>query len=185
MDIHMDKMNRRIGSSGFTLVELLAVMMIMAMMMIVAVGAFLHFGRGAGMRGSLMNVQSALGGARQRAITYRVRTAMTYGNIVLSNYYDGSWHVETNKGYFAITINTNGTEQVIGSTNYLADGIIFAGRIYTSIAFEIDGSCDWGVETRYISLAERDRPGPVTLSNDIAIYPLTGRVKVSGGAPSY
>jgi len=155
-------------------------MTIMAIMMVVTVGAFLHFGRGAGMRGSVMNVSSALNGARQRAITYRIPTAMNYGNLISAG--------ETNKGYFAITINTNGTDELIGGTNFLAEGIVFAritGTNSLSIRFDIDGSGDWGATPRTITVVERDRPGSVTLSNNISIHPLTGRVKVTDGGVSY
>lgn len=165
MVILMDTLKKQRGGSGFTLIELLAVLVIMAMMMSVAVVAFFQITHAAGMRASVVNMQSSLNLARQNAITYRVRTLFTYGNMESSN--------ELAVGYYVIT--TNGA--MIGWTNRLNIGVVFTNPQSGSLQFTLDGSCaGLAVETN-IMLMERDK-GAKALSNMITVYPLTGRIKV-------
>jgi prepilin-type N-terminal cleavage/methylation domain-containing protein len=147
--------------AGFTLVEMLAVVTIMAIMMAIAVGAFMSFGRGAGLRGSTMNVQTSLNLARQRAITYREKTLFAYGNLG-----------DPARGWYTLT--TNGV--LIGGTNYLSDGLVFTNPAAGSFVFDLDGSCDGGAVVKRVTLMERDREVNA-MSNVLSIYPLTGRVK--------
>lgn len=165
MVILMGKVNRQMGGAGFTLVELLAVLIIMAIMMSMAVVAFFQITHAAGMRASVMNLQSALNLARQNAITYRVRTLFTYGNMESPT--------EPLVGYYIIT--TNGA--LLGGTNRLNVGVVFTNPTSSSLQFAFDGSCPGLTVETNIMLMERDK-GVNALSNMITVYPLTGRVKV-------
>lgn len=63
---------------GFTLLELLVVMAIMALLMAGAIAGFYGIGEGARMRGALTNLQSTLGLARQRAILRNVPLTVVF-----------------------------------------------------------------------------------------------------------
>ena len=161
----MDTLETRRSRFGFTLIELLAVLVIMAIMMSIAVLAFLKIGHAAGMRAAVLNVQSTLNLARQNAITYRVRTKFTYGNVESDT--------QPLVGYYTMT--TNGV--LIGKTNLLDVGIVFTNPGSGSLEFKFDGSCQGlAIETN-ILISERDK-GANALSNAITVYPLSGRIKV-------
>lgn len=169
----MGRMKSRSGSAGrggFTLVELLAVMAIMVLMMTLTMGEFIDWGRNVGMKGCIANFKSAMNGARQEAITKRVRTTVYYGN---------------SKGFppLGYYIVSNSTAGVIGQTNWLAKGVQFelTGTNYTCpITYKIDGSCTNGngVIPVTIRLKELGRGTGPALGAGMQIYPLTGKVKV-------
>lgn len=161
----MDTMRTRRFKASFTLIELLVVMVIMAVMMTIALVAFRQIGHAAGMRASVLNVQSSLNQARQNAITYRVRTVFAYSNM----------ESLTELPVGCYVIKTNGA--LIGGTNRLDVGIIFTNPTSGSFVFKFDGSCaGLAIETN-IMLMERDK-GNNALSNAITIYPLSGRIKI-------
>ncbi len=60
---------RHAAGGGFTLAELLAVMLIMLLLMSMAVGSFYGMGRGARIRGAVTSFNAALALTRQHAIT--------------------------------------------------------------------------------------------------------------------
>ena len=64
--------------AGFTLLELLTVIVIMFVVMGIAVGSFVGYTRGAALRGSVMNVKGTLQLARQHAVTYQRATAVVF-----------------------------------------------------------------------------------------------------------
>ena len=162
--ILMDTVEERRGN-GFTLIELMAVMVIMAIMLSIAVVAFVQIGHAAGMKSSVLNVQSALNLTRQNAITYRTRTTFSYSNL--------SSDSEMPVGCFVVTTN-NGV--LIGQTNRLDIGIIFTNPTKGALTFTLDGSCGGLVDTN-IMLIERDK-GANALSNVISVDPLTGRIRI-------
>ncbi len=152
------------GRRGFTLIEMLAVMAIMAILMAIAVAAYVDWGRGAAMRGAVLNVQCALINARQWTITYNARTTFTYGNTI-------SPASGSQQGYYTLT---NSVQGIIGSTNCLPEGVIFDGTVPDSVTFKLDGSCG-GIGTKKIVLKENRANG---LTNIISVYMLTGRASV-------
>jgi len=92
--------------SGFTLAELLAVIIIMALMMAVAVPGLRGLTKSAGLRGATLQVKSALDQARQHAISFRQDTG-----VLFPAWANDSKSVDS-KAYRAIAVY---------STNYLTD----------------------------------------------------------------
>jgi prepilin-type N-terminal cleavage/methylation domain-containing protein len=144
--------------NGFTLIEMLAVMAIMMVMMAMMMVSFTDWGRGASMRSAVLSVKSHLVTTRQWAITHRVRTTFTYGNVT---------NTGALTGYYVVT---NGVDGLIGSTNYLPKGVtnLTSGRI----TFTLDGSCAGGTANTIITLVKNN------LTNQVSVYPLTGMVKL-------
>jgi prepilin-type N-terminal cleavage/methylation domain-containing protein len=173
------------GRRGFTLLELLTVVAIMAVMMGLATAGFLSMRRGAGMRAALLSVKSSLVQARQFAITRRVRTHFRYGNTLPDSELG-------ERGYFVLS--TNAVDGEIMNTSYLSPGVIFtdeSGGDLTAdknIVFKLDGSCMFppggrtGVLLSHhrIVMVEKQRSGVATLSitNVIEIHSYTGKAKV-------
>lgn len=162
---------------GFTLIELMTVITIMAVMMGVAVAAWLDWSRGAGMRSSLLDVQSSLALTRQWAITHRVRTQYVYGNVVTSG---------VDRGFYTIcTNNSEGVSVPVGNVSLLADNIVFTNYVKENgdiedrpdIVFKLDGTSasSEGSEELKFELVELYRATP--LRARITVYPLTGRTK--------
>jgi len=140
-------------NGGFTLIELLTVMAIMLIIMAMAVGAFLDWGRGSGMRGALIDVKSAMVNTRQKAITERKKTQFVFGN---TNTEEKGWF-----GYYYYLTITNFVKSagLASSTNYLPTGVIFGDKSYneikgSNIVFKLDGTCPGG-DDRYLSLVEK------------------------------
>jgi prepilin-type N-terminal cleavage/methylation domain-containing protein len=92
--------------SGFTLAELLAVIIIMAIMMAVAAPGLRGLTKSAGLRGATLQVKTALDQARQHALTYRQDTGVLFPAWPNDPKLDGS------KAYRAIAVY---------STNFLTD----------------------------------------------------------------
>lgn len=140
--------------SGFTLIELMVVMTIMAIMMGVAMVGFSDWGRGTGMQGATMNVKSSIALARQWAITHRKKTTIVCTN----NYYVISCGVDN-----------------VGGTNYLPEGLEFVDGV--DLAFKLDGSCRGSNLPREITIRESGMETNY-LKEIIQVYPLTGRARV-------
>jgi prepilin-type N-terminal cleavage/methylation domain-containing protein len=152
---------RKSGEAGFTLIELMAVMVIMAIMMTLAVVAWIDIGRGAAMRSAVLDVQSGLEASRQYAVTRRVHTTFSYFNTG-----------NPERGTF--TARTNGV--LVGMTNYLENGVVFTNPSSGTLVYKFDGRCS-GIEPRNITIVERDR-GENSFTNVLTVFPLTGRCKV-------
>lgn len=149
---------------GFTLLEMLTVMAIMMIMMTMAMVTFQSFGKGTAMRSGLLNVKTGLMGARQWAVTHRVRTSFTYGNA------SGL----PKRGYYLIT---NSVQKTIGETNYLPAGVVFTnlpfdGASVVSIMFKLDGTVDAAGTQMNIGVSNE------ASTVNMVVYPLTGKAKV-------
>ncbi len=144
---------------GFTLLELLVVIAIMGIMMAMAMGGFIDWGRGIGMDGAVRNVKSSMALTRQWAITHRKLT----GIVCTNNYYVVSY------------TNESGVLELIGGTNFLPEGIEFKGDGGPHF-FKVDGSIKGSPLVR--SLIIREEKATNYLEEVIQIYPLTGRARV-------
>ena len=156
---------------AFTLIEMLTVLAIIAFIMGLSIGAFRDFGRGAGMRGSMLHAKSGFNMARQYAITHRIHTTIHYANL------DGEA-----QGYYYIMIPTN---RLVGTTNYLSSGVAFStgsGFETNPVTFNFDGSCRDDATSITIGLEEW---GMSTngLTGTLRLNTLTGRIRstISGG----
>ncbi len=148
------KITERKHVSGFTLIELMVVMLIMAIMMGIAMVGFSDWARGTGMQGASMNVKSSIALARQWAITHRKKTTF----LCTDDYYVISCGVDN-----------------VGGTNYLPEGLEFeAGLDFT---FRLDGSCTGNTLPRELVIKESDKETNY-LQTVIQVYPITGRARV-------
>lgn len=120
--------NERISArTGFTLVELLAVIVIMALLLTAVVPSISGLARGAALRGATLQVRTALAQSRQRAIMFHGQ-----GGVLFPTYDN-----DTNTGFRAITIIarqrcgpidpwSNVTDWV-----FLPAGVVFDSRLAT------------------------------------------------------
>jgi len=154
---------------GFTLIELLAVMAIMMILLAMTMGSFVDWGRGASMRTSLLNANSAVSFARQSAVTRREITSFVYAN---SN-------MMPTTGYYFVTNNLG----LLSATNFLERGVVFSSvpiGVESNVRFRLDGSCyQMGVAPVWISLAEIGRSvAQGALTGAIKVLPLTGHASI-------
>ena len=134
----MDSMNNRLvnratrppaaPTRGFTLIELLCVVGIMVLLLSIAVGSSLGWGRASGLSGSVMNIRSSLGLARQLAATHGSNCSFVYGNLP-----------SPARGYYVVS--TNHPSTLMGETNSLPKGFIFDTATEESVTFLPNGSC--------------------------------------------
>jgi len=158
--------------SGFTLIEMLAVIAIMGLMMAVAVGGFLHWGRNSAMRGAVMNVRAGLGMARQYAITHRVVTDFSFGN--------SKSEMDVNTGWYTIAA----TNALIGTTNFLPKGIAFTNDPSEptmfdggQLSFNFDGSCVGEAVPATTNIVIANSHVGLNITATTVVYKLTGRFK--------
>jgi len=144
--------------SAFTLLELLAVIAIMAVMMGAAVASFQGIGRGARMRSSVNMVRTAVGLARQQAILKGQTLEMRF--------------FEDNGLYGYYMTNTVENYQV-GQRQYLPRGIRVSPAPST-LTFQPTGS-GGGAGTSSLELRQTDG---VVVPTQITVYNLTGLVRV-------
>ena len=67
--------------AAFTLIELLCVVASCAVLLAIALGSTLGWGRASGLRASVLNVRSSLALARQLAVTHSTPVSFVFGNI--------------------------------------------------------------------------------------------------------
>jgi prepilin-type N-terminal cleavage/methylation domain-containing protein len=144
---------------GFTLLELLTVMSIIAVLLAAGVASFHGMGRGARMRGSVNMVRSAVGLARQQAILKGQTLEMHFGE-------------QNGAAYYFLT-NVVGKYQV-GQVQYLPRGIA-VNPPNTTLTFLPTGSGTAGSPTTSFSL--RQNEGNVAPVN-MTVYNLTGLMKL-------
>ena len=152
---------------GFTLVELLIVMVLMAIIIGMAVPAFIGMGRGAGMRGGVRSVCATLSLLRQHAITHREEVSFAYfaaTSPVPSYYY------ATNVSGMAV-ISTNDPPA-------LPMDVIFDGN--GVVTFKADGGVKGlGSATANIVIYDRQSQAAGTdIKKTITINGLTGAIQV-------
>ncbi len=147
------------------MIELLAVMVIMALMMTISIAAFNGLTRSVGMRGSALNVKTSIDLTRQRAITYREHTCFTFANTP-----------SPERGYYIVT---NIADGIIGQTNFLAQGIVFANsNLPQTVTYNYDGTCaNVGIQDIQIMLMEIGA-GTMGLTSIVEVLPITGRARI-------
>jgi len=123
------------SARGFTLAELLAVIIIMSILMVFVVPSVVGMTRGASMRGATMQVRSTLMAARQIAITRRATASVLFPQTLSSP--------NDSKNYRAIAIFTNGTTAANGALvsawDFLPQGIVFqATNSLTTVNAAVD-----------------------------------------------
>ena len=151
---------------GFTLVELLIVMVLMAIIIGMAAPAFIGMGRGAGMRGGVRAVCSTLSLLRQYAITHRETVYFAY---FATNAPSPSYYYATNSAGLAI-ISTNYDRPTLPmETVFKEDGII---------AFKSDGGLTTRTDTEIIIYDRASKSTAHEISRTIKINGLTGAVRV-------
>ena len=96
---------------GFTLAELLAVIIIMSILMVVVVPSIKGLTQGASLRGATMQVRTSLIAARQNAVSRRMDTSVLFP----------SKKQDADKGFRAIAIY---------STNYVSDWAFFPPGVF-------------------------------------------------------
>lgn len=126
---------------GFTLAELLAVIIIMSILMVTVVPSIKGMTQGASLRGATMQVRTSLIAARQNAITKRLDTCVLFP----------SADQDPAKGYHAIAIY---------STNYVTDWIFFPQGVFFQIAnLDKPMTVDLGTSTAAVTNCLFDRHG--------------------------
>jgi len=154
--------------SGFTLIEMLAVLLIMGILMSIAATSLLNYGRVAGFRGSVLNLRSSLSLCRQYAITKRMPTSFQYDNDTANG---------QNRGYYCVWSYPDPSDatkkQLMGATNYLAEKVAF--RNTGILPFRTDGSCDIsGIQDVDIIIEEKRDSGGASTTR---VFRVTGRAK--------
>ncbi len=145
---------------GFTLLELLTVIAIMAVMMGATTAAYFGLGRGARLRGAVSTLRAAVGLARQQAILQGQTLELRFSGNATDGY-----------SYQVINVTATPNHQV-GSTGYLPRGINMSA-VPSPIEFHPAGSSQVAGTTSF-SLTESGGAG----SAAVTIYHLTGLMKV-------
>ena len=144
--------------AGMTLIELMAVMVIMAIIVSISIPAFIGMGRGFGMRSTVASVRNTLSFARQWAITHKEEVTFHCDPISGA---DGSTFCVTNQaGIYISSVVTNSLD------------VNFENSV--SVTFKTDGGLTDTIE-KSITIQDRNHP---TVTNTITIYGLTGGIKV-------
>ena len=146
---------------AFTLIEMLCVMAIFAILLSIAAAASVHWGRATRLRSSVRKAASSLDHARQWAVTYRMPTAFAPAN-----------DAGVLRGCYLIT---NAGQRVIGVTNYLASGIVWAGNL-EPVVFLPDGCADVPGDRQFV-LSETNK-GARNLAVTLTVYRVTGRTRI-------
>ncbi len=161
----ISEMYKKIYRRGFTLVELLLVILLMAIIIGISSPAWIGMGRGAGMRGSVRAVSSTLSLLRQWAITHKENVTFYYFEGVAPS---ASY-------YYAV----NEANTVLEKTNELPMEVMFGGS--TSVTFKTDGGLASGAVPEHIYILDRkftNESDVIFKGKTISINGLTGGIHV-------
>ena len=131
---------------GFTLMELLTVMIIMVLMMSIATVSFFKARQGAEMRGAERAVQTTISLARQQAVVKRTRFRLTFANTTNIN---GNL-----SGCMILESVRSSTTAAAYEIKYLPPKITFDAT--PVLTFETDGSA--GIDTEVIKMTQNYSP---------------------------
>ena len=150
---------------GFTLMELLTVMVIMVLMMSIAGVSFFTARQGAEMRGAVRAVQTTISLARQQAVVKRTRYNLTFSNATMNGIQSGCMILE------AVRSVTNSDAHEI---RYLPPKITFDSG--TTLEFNPDGSAvSAGTGNIKINLTQDYQP---QIKKSLQFSPLIGAMVV-------
>lgn len=151
---------------GFTLLELLVVVAIMALLMGATTAAYFGLGRGARMRGSINTLRGAIGLIRQEAILK--------GQVI-------ELHVFEDNGLYGYYATNTTHHYQVGKTGYFPTGVRIDGVGTDSdvkfIEFQPVGSTG---NTTSQSITLRETGVTPASQATVTVYPLTGLVSVGG-----
>ena len=150
------------GLRGFTLLELLCVLGLIVFLLSVALGSSLGWGRASGLRASVLEVKSSLTLTRQLAVTHGTRASVFYGNFT----------TPVPSGHYVVS--TNDGSAIIGETNYLPKGFVFATNDAGSVAFQPDGT-----STGDTDIVVREVRGANFLAATVTVGRATGFIRTS------
>lgn len=157
--------------AGFTLIELMTVLLIMMILFGIAAAAFVTMNKGQGMASATRRAKGGMTVARQTAITKRSNSRIWFLNVV-----DPDDNRITNSCYVVCKdTNVISETNIIGETNQLPAGIIC--RTPTNIIFKTDGTCLADATAKLILQLEGEGQ-----TNSLRVYPLTGIVRISASA---
>lgn len=142
---------RRSGRAGFTLVEVLVVLVIVVILAGVTVPAIVGMGRGSALQGAISNVRSTISLARQWAITNRKHTYVVFPDVTLIARTSGEVYAYRAYAVYEYDPITQ-VGQYVSDWKFLPKGMVFdddAGRgqnVYgtdrKSVAYPENGSAN-------------------------------------------
>lgn len=157
---------RPAAANGFTLIEAVCVLAIAAVVLAMALGASMDWGRGAAMRAAAGNVESDLALAREWAVTRAEPVTIACSNTPGAN-----------RGYYLVTRRDSG---LVGTTNYLGEGIVWTSGV-SSVVFDPEGACADPASTNgpalHLVLVEAAR-GAGALARTVTVYRQTGYARI-------
>jgi prepilin-type N-terminal cleavage/methylation domain-containing protein len=158
------------GRSGFTLIEMLTVLVIVGILIGFSVPAITHLSRSTALPGALRQIANEASLARQYAITHRVQAELRITNTQI-----------------AVSVFTNGFP--VDKWNYLPAGTFVDTSSVSSVSFTPTGGTTYGNE---VSICAREGTLETNIANNtftiygvnsnmgtISINNLLGRIKIS------
>lgn len=161
------------GGKGFTLVELLVVISIMALMLAITVPAFVDIGRGSRMSGAISQLTSTLHLARQWAITQREDVSIIFPDDYAQVYSGtGTNHYDKALRSYAVYSPSRG---FMTEWRYLPEGIFFVDSQNSPNALKNNENLSYVDPANNLFNAGwiRRMPFPTANSSDKLLYTLT------------
>lgn len=160
-------------SSGFTLIELMVVMVIAVAITAISLPSFIGMGRGIGMRTAVNNVSATIALSRQWSITHREKVTFIISNTGLV------YNITNNQIYLAANDRacyyaTNAGGAMVQSITDLPLDVKFGGASETNLKFQADGGLG-GVGDVSIILVDKKS---TLVTKTISVNKMTGRIKV-------
>lgn len=153
---------------GFTLIELVMVLGIIFMLIAIGMSSYLDWGRVSSIRASALIVKSGLNTAREWAISYNHPVYFSCTNAGAPP-----------RGIYAMYVN----DELIASTNFLSEGVVFSTDSLTFIKFNIDGTCaassvDKTNDSFDIILMEAAKPAHAGLVITLSVSRISGYTRI-------
>lgn len=159
------------STNGYTLVELVVVLSIIAALTTLTVGAYLSMGRVSSVEAATQTFSASIDFTKNWAVARRTPAKMAFFN-------------DETHGYYTISTLSNDTHtsSFITPTNHLPRPIVFDYPSATSLLFTARGHADWDPETDTeftIILREMGPPEGMAFSSTITISRATGYIGVT------
>ena len=177
-------MNARTRRAGFTLVELLIVIAIVAVMMLLTVPAFLDIGRGSRMQAAVNQLNTTISLARQWAITKRENVYLVFPDDFSALYNGSTNHIHKALRAYAAYVPGKG---YITEWRFLPNGIYFVDSYNTPNINNKHGTNIQPNNNLFRQQTLQQLPFPTASSGNEAINAIQfkpdGTVSASGIAP--